>query len=41
MCFSLAASTGMVALGGVATVTTLRRGAPPAIPLTVAYFTVM
>ena len=41
MCFSLAASTGMVALGGVATVTTLRRGSPPAIPLTLAYFTVM
>jgi len=41
MCFSLAASTGMVALGGVATVTTLRRGSPSAIPLTLAYFTVM
>lgn len=41
MCFSLVASTGMVALGGVATAVTLRRGSPPAIPLTLAWFTVM
>ena len=41
MCFSLGASTSMVALGVVATAATLRRGSPPAIPLTLAYFTVM
>jgi hypothetical protein len=41
MCFTLAASTGMVALGGVATLVSLRRGAPAAIPLTLAYFTLM
>ncbi len=41
MCFSLAASGGMVALGTVATVVAVRRGSPPAIPLTLGYFTLM
>ena len=41
MCFSLQASAGMVLLGTGATVVAIRRGSPPAIPLTLAYFTLM
>jgi hypothetical protein len=41
MCFSLAVSAGMVIAGAVATTVTIRRGAPPAFPITLAYFTVM
>lgn len=41
MCFTLGATVGMVALGGVATTVAVRRDAPPAIPLTLAYFTLM
>jgi hypothetical protein len=41
MCWSMGASVGMVALGSAATVWTLRRRDPPAVPAAVAWFTVM
>ncbi len=41
MCFSVAATVAMVGLGASATAVTLKRGAAPAIPLVLAYFTVM
>ncbi len=41
MCWSEAASVGMVALGAGATAWTLRRGDPPAVPAAAAWFTLM
>ena len=41
MCWGLAASRAMVAAGAAGTAVTLRRGAPRAIPATLAYFTLM
>src|SRR6056297_2785129 len=41
MCWSVAATVAMVAAGSVATGVTARRGEPPAIPLTLAFFTLM
>lgn len=41
MCWSMAVSAGMVALGGAATAVTIRRRDPVAIPATLAYFTAM
>lgn len=41
MCWSATASVAMVAVGGVATVATYRRGEPPAIWGTLTYFTAM
>lgn len=41
MCWSEGASMAMVGLGTVATVVTARRGDPGAIPVTLAYFTLM
>jgi len=41
MCWSMGVTTAMVALGGAATVVSVRRGDAPAIPVTLGYFTVM
>lgn len=41
MCFSNTATLAMIGLGTAATVITARRGEPAAIPLTLAYFTLM
>ncbi|MDJ0992214.1 MAG: DUF5765 domain-containing protein [Dinoroseobacter sp.] len=41
MCWSETASVAMVGLGAAATVVTLRRGEAPAIPATLAFFTLM
>ena len=41
MCWSMGVSAAMVALGGAATVVSARRGDPLAIPVTLAYFTLM
>lgn len=41
MCWSEGASLAMVAVGTVATVVTWRRGDPPAIPITLAFFASM
>ena len=41
MCWGQTASLAMVGLGAVATVVTVRRGAPRAIPATLGYFTLM
>lgn len=41
MCWGLAASAGMAGLGAVAVAITMRRGRPPAVPLTLAYFSFM
>lgn len=41
MCWTMGVSATMVALGGVATVVSLRRGDTPAIPVTLGYFTAM
>jgi hypothetical protein len=41
MCFGLAASWAMIGAGSAATAITLRRGEPPAIPATLAFFTAM
>ncbi|SMH53717.1 DUF5765 domain-containing protein [Maritimibacter sp. HL-12] len=41
MCWSEGASLAMVGLGAAATFVTLRRGEPAAIPVTLAFFTVM
>lgn len=41
MCFSLGATGGMVVVGAVATAVAVRRGQPAAIPLTLAWFTLM
>lgn len=41
MCWSMAVSVGMVAVGGAATAVTIRRGDHPAVPLTLGYFTAM
>jgi len=41
MCWSEGASVAMVGIGAVATVVTMRRGEPAAIPATLGFFTVM
>jgi hypothetical protein len=41
MCWSMAVSAAMVGVGGVATAVTLHRRDTPAVPLTLAYFTLM
>ncbi len=41
MCWTMGVSAAMVALGGAATVVSARRGDPVAIPVTLAYFTLM
>ncbi len=41
MCWGLSASAGMAGLGAVAVAITMRRGRPSAVPLTLAYFSVM
>ena len=41
MCWGMTMTAAMAAAGGVGAVATLRRGDPPAIPLTLAYFTLM
>lgn len=41
MCWSMEATLGMVALGSTATVVTIRRRETPAIPATIAWFTLM
>lgn len=41
MCWSMGVTTAMVALGGAATVISVRRGDAPAIPVTLGYFTLM
>lgn len=41
MCWSMEVTVAMVAVGSAATVVTLRRGDPPAIPATIAWFTLM
>lgn len=41
MCWSMEATVAMVGLGSAATVATLRRGDAPAVPATIAYFTLM
>ncbi len=41
MCWSMGATVAMVAVGGAATAVTLRRGAPAAVPATLAWFTLM
>lgn len=41
MCWGMAATAAMVAGGAAATVVTLRRGDPPAFPVTLGYFTLM
>lgn len=41
MCWSMGATVAMVAAGSAATAVTLRRGAPPAVPATLAWFTLM
>lgn len=41
MCWSVEASVGMVAIGAIAATVTYRRGEPPAIWLTLGYFSIM
>ncbi len=41
MCFSMEATVAMAGLGAAATVVTIRRGEPTAIPATLAWFTLM
>lgn len=41
MCWSFAASVGMVAVGGAATALTVHRQLPPVVPTMIGYFTVM
>jgi hypothetical protein len=41
MCWGLSASVAMVGAGSVAAAVTVRRGRPAAIPVTIAYFTLM
>lgn len=41
MCWSMEATVAMVAAGAAGTAVTLRRGDPPAIPATIAWFTLM
>ena len=41
MCWSVAATAGMVVAGAGATAVTLRRGEPPAVPFALGYFTLM
>jgi hypothetical protein len=41
MCWSMEASIGMVAVGTVASAVAYRRGEPPALWLTLGFFTVM
>jgi hypothetical protein len=41
MCWGLSASVAMVGAGSVAAAVTVRRGQPAAIPVTIAYFTLM
>ncbi|MBD3764910.1 MAG: hypothetical protein IE927_09290 [Rhodobacterales bacterium] len=41
MCYGVTVTAAMVAAGGVAAVVTVRRGDPPAVPLTLAWFSLM
>lgn len=41
MCWSMGATVAMVGIGAAATVVTIRRREPPAIPAAIAYFTLM
>lgn len=41
MCWSMGATVAMVGIGAAATAVTVRRREPPAIPATIAYFTLM
>ena len=41
MCWSMGATVAMVAVGSAATVATIHRKEPPAVPATIAYFTLM
>lgn len=41
MCYGVTVTAAMVAAGGVAAVVTARRGDPPAVPLTLAWFSLM